>query len=82
MKLLKEDLRLFQEIEYADETETIELVDVFDFADLDWETIANNAQERLLTLIVKRQSVNLDLNEVLNCFNVEFIPKINAALGR
>ena len=66
---IKKDLQLLHQITVDGFTDTVE-VNSFDFADINWEMIANDAQERLLNLIVRRQTLNIDNNEVMQCIMV------------
>jgi hypothetical protein len=73
---IKKDLQLFQEVTVDGKTESVE-VPVFDFVDLNFDEIANNAQERLLNLIVKRQKINIELEEIMQCFTIPFTKALN-----
>lgn len=76
MKLVRDGLTLYQEIEVDGETDKVE-VDAFDFADFDWDAIADDAQNRLLNLIVKRQNTNVSIEEILECIKIPIVLELN-----
>lgn len=76
MTYVKQDLQLFQQITVDGVTTEVE-VDVFDFDQLDVDYIINDAQERLLNLIVRRQTLNIDKQEIINCIQIPIFKELN-----
>jgi len=52
-------------------------VQTFDFIDLDYEKIANDAQQRLVNLMIKRQTLTIEFNELLQCIQIPLIQELN-----
>lgn len=78
-KLVKENLQLFTEVTVDGITDKIEFP-IFDFSELDFEYIADDAQERLLNLIIKRQHTNLTIDEILSLIQVPLLKELNGRL--
>lgn len=76
MKLVVEDYRLYQEVTVDGNVELIE-VECFDFGDLPMESITDEAQQRLLALIQKRQTLNIGIDEVLDCIKIPLLLELN-----
>lgn len=72
-KYFVEDLRLFQNIEKDGIEEVVEITTFFDYADLDFESIGNDAQQRVLNLVNKRQRLEITQDELMQCFLVPFL---------
>jgi hypothetical protein len=70
--LVRDDLVLYQKLDDENKIEQ----EFFDFEQLDMEEIINDAQNRLLNIVVKRQNTNLTFEEIYDCIRIPMVQSL------